>query len=118
MNRRSNVVIGLLGAIVGLLVVLMFQLQAVPGAQGQGAASGLSSEWLMATATTTGGKAACFIFNTKDVKLGMYVSTGNTMALAGVRLCSFDMQLIQYPSRQSPSVQQIRDMVKKAGGKF
>jgi len=113
MNRNNAVVIGLLGAIVGLLVVLTFQLQTVPSAQGQ-TSSGVSSKWLMGTATTSGGQAACFLFNTEDMKLAMYQATGRVFNYCGVRLCTYDFQLVQYPRNMRPSVEDIKKQAKKS----
>ncbi len=114
MKRSNAVVIGLLGAIVGLLLVVTVQFHATPGAQGQGSStSGVSAEWLMGTTTAAGGRAACFIFNTKDVMLGMYTSTGRAFNLDGMRLCTLDFQLLQYPKTMRPSLKDVQEMLKK-----
>jgi len=113
MEKRQLLVVGLLGVVCGLLMVLVVQSALVPVAVGQGAStSGASSEWLMGVTTTSGGKAACFLFNTKDVKLGLYTSTGTTFNLSGIRLCTHDFQLVQYGRGMRPTVDDIKKLLR------
>jgi hypothetical protein len=117
MRRKDTVVIGLLGAMVGLLVVLTIQLSAVNGAQGQGAAAE-SSGFLMGTGDLSGSASVCFIFDTKQTKLGLYTARGaKGFEFSGMRQVNFDFSLIEYPRGQQPSVEAVRAMLKKSGEK-
>ncbi len=112
MKRRDILVVGLLGTIVGLLVVLTVQISSTPAASGQGAAAA-SADWLMSTSDLQGSGAVCFLFSTKDTKLGTYVVRGEAFSFKSMRLVTYDFQFAQYPTGQVPSVQQIKEQFEK-----
>jgi len=112
MQRKDTVVIGLLGAAVGLLLVLTMQLGSVRGAQGQ-TAGATDSGWILATGTVAGNSCVCFLFDTKQSKLGMYQARGaKGFEWSGMRLVTHDFAVIEYPAGQRPSVEEASKMGK------
>ena len=112
MKNKDGFIIGLLGIVAGLLLVLIFQVKSTPVSQGQATAS-KAGDILMATAQTGGGSGCtCWIYDTKTQKLAVYMMKGTQLSgLAGVRLCSYDFNLNEFP-KQRPSIEQVKKIKK------
>jgi hypothetical protein len=95
-----------------LLVILVLELRPMPEARGQ-AAAGEDSGWLMATGDLAGAGSVCFLFDTKNMRLGAYTLKGRQFELTAMRKCDFDYRLVQFPGDQKPSVQDIKNLVEK-----
>ena len=108
MKSKDGLIIGLLGIVAGLLLVLIFQVQSSPDAVGQTAAA-KEGKILLATGTSGGGSGcSCWIYDTESQKLAVYILKGTQLSgLAGVRLCSYDFNLNEYP-RQRPSIEDVK----------
>ena len=112
MSAKDRLVVGLLGALVGLLLVVTIQFHAVPGAQGQSAPGG-DSGWLMATGDLAGGGSVCWLFDTRNTKLGVYVTRGTNLQVTAIRACNFDFQFTQFGKAQQPSVTEMEKAAKQ-----
>ena len=110
--KNEGLLIGLLGVVAGLLVVMTIQLHSVPAARGQ-AAPGGDSGWLMATGDLAGSGSCCWLFNTKDMKMGLYTTRGSSLSVSAIRSCVYDFQLKQYGKGQKPSVEQMQKTVEE-----
>ena len=107
----EKVKVGLLAC---LLLVLVLQLHPTPPAVGQ-SAPGEDSGWLMATSTLTGGGSVCYLYDTRNSKLGVYTMNASRLNLAAIRYCAFDFGVIQHPTNQNPSVAYMKKQSEKSG---
>jgi hypothetical protein len=53
------------------------------------------------------GGTACFLFDTKAKKLGIYTLDSRVLRLAAIRLCEYDFGVVQYPRSQIPTVEEM-----------
>jgi len=109
----KKVTAGIIGALVGSLVVMFLELPSPAPACGQSAASEASG-WLMATGNLSSGASACFLFDTKNMKLGIYVLKSGHLEVGAVRLCTYDFNFTQYPKDQKPSVAAMKKALEEA----
>lgn len=113
MKNKTNLIIGLLGLIAGLLIVLTFQTTSTPDALGQTSSTSANGPILMATSTYAGNGCACWIYDSANKKLVVYgVKSTNLSGLIGARACMYDFQLNEYP-RQKPGVMEVLNESKK-----
>ena len=116
MKLTEKAALVFLGCLAGSMLVPLFQLDAPQAAFGQ-AAPGEDSGWLMATGTLSDGGSVCFLFDTRNCKLGAYSVKSTQLHLLAIRLCTYDYHADQFPASQKPSVADMKRASEKHASK-
>ena len=56
----------------------------------------------------------CWLFDTKNLKMGVYMTRGTSVNLTAVRLCTYDFQVVQYGKGMRPTVEDMQKLAKKS----
>lgn len=118
MKAKDSLIVVLLGVVATLLLVLVFQVQSSPKAQGQAAASsGVGAGRFIMATSTSGTTPVCFIYDCDKQRLATYTvgGSGGLLRLGAVRTCKLDFKVLEY-GRSVPAYRKMESEIKKRGG--